>query len=116
MHYSSSTRFNDCLAFDPSGITKYGLTYIALFRIYSKKYLYLFSPLSNKNFQVNTLVKKKMHHLKTTTQYEITIVPLKSYCKEFIIIQLLNIHFLKLHFQDILNVPNLFASHFYLFK
>jgi len=52
-----------------------------------------------------------MHRLKTTTQYEIMIVSLKSYCKEFIIIQLLNIHFFKLHFQDILNVPNLFASH-----
>jgi len=56
-----------------------------------------------------------MHRLKTTTQYEIRIASLKSYCKEFIILQFLNTRFIKLHFQDILNVPNLFASHiFYL--
>jgi hypothetical protein len=56
-----------------------------------------------------------MHRLKTTTQYKITIASLKSYCKKIIIIQFLNTRFLKLHFQDILNVPNLFASHiFYL--
>jgi hypothetical protein len=52
-----------------------------------------------------------MHCLKTTTQYEITIIFLKSYHKEFIITQSLNIHPSKLHFQNILNDPNLFASH-----
>jgi hypothetical protein len=48
---------------------------------------------------------------KTTTQYEITIASSKSYHKEFIIIQSLNTHPSKLHFQNILNDPNLFASH-----
>jgi len=52
-----------------------------------------------------------MHCLKTTTQYEITIASLKSYPKEFIIIQSLNTHLSKLHFQNILNDPNIFASH-----
>ncbi len=60
---------------------------------------------------MDTLVQKEMHHLKTTAQYEITIVSLKSYCKHFIIIQFLNTCSLKLHFQDVLNDPNLFASH-----
>jgi hypothetical protein len=46
-----------------------------------------------------------MHCLKTTTQYEITTASLISYCKEFIIIQFLNTHPSKLHFQ------NLFPSH-----
>jgi hypothetical protein len=36
---------------------------------------------------------------------------LKSYCKKLIVIQSLNIHFLKLHFQDILNNSNFFVSH-----
>jgi DNA polymerase sigma len=52
-----------------------------------------------------------MHCLKTTTQYEITIASLISYCKKFIIIQFLNTHPSKLHFQNILNDPNLFTLH-----
>ncbi len=48
--------------------------------------------------------------LKTIAQYEITIVSLKSYCKKIIIIQSLNTRSLKLHFQNILNDPNIFAS------
>jgi hypothetical protein len=51
-----------------------------------------------------------MHHLKTTTQYKITIVCLKSYHKFFIVIQSLSICSLKSNFQDILNDPNLFTS------
>jgi len=65
--------------------------------------------LSNKNFQTNTLVQEEMHRLKTTTRYEITIAYLKSYLKKKIIIQSLNTCYLKLHFEDILNDPNLFA-------
>jgi hypothetical protein len=52
-----------------------------------------------------------MHCLKTIAQYEKTIISLKFYHKELIIIQFLNIQNLKLHFQNILNDPNLFASH-----
>ncbi len=103
----------DHLAFDPSGITKHGLTYTILSRVHSKKHLYLLSPLSNKNFQVDTLVQEEMHCLKTIAQYKITIVYLKSYHKEFIIIQSLNIHSLILHFQDILNYLNLLPSHIF---
>jgi len=51
-----------------------------------------------------------MHCLKTITQYEITIASLISYCKEFIIIQSLNTHLSKSHFENILNDPNLFTS------
>jgi len=52
-----------------------------------------------------------MHCLKTTTQYEITIAFLISYCKKIIIIESLNTHPSKSHFQNILNDPNLFTSH-----
>jgi hypothetical protein len=60
---------------------------------------------------VDTLEQKEMHHLKTTTQYEIIIVSLKPYRKYFIIIQFLSTCSLKLHFQDVLNHLDLFASH-----
>jgi hypothetical protein len=52
-----------------------------------------------------------MRHLKKIAQYKVTIAYLKSYCKEFIIIQSLNTRSLKLHFQYILNDPDLLASH-----
>ncbi len=76
----------DHFTFGPTNITKHGLTYIALSWVHSKKHLYLLSPLSNKNFQVNILIHDEMHQLKTTTQYKILIASLKSYLKEFIII------------------------------
>jgi hypothetical protein len=99
------------LTFDPSGVTKHGLTYIAIFQICSKKtFIFTFS-IVDKDFQVDTFVQEEMHYLKTTTQYEITIASLKSYHKKIIIIQSLNIHSFKLYFQNILNDPNLFSSH-----
>ncbi len=53
------------LTFDPSGVTKHNLTYVALSRVCSKKHFYLLSPLLHKNFQLDTLVHEEMHHLKT---------------------------------------------------
>ncbi len=67
--------------------------------------------MSNKNFQVDTLVQKEMHRLKKFAQCKVTIAYLKSYCKEFIIIQSLITRSLKLHFQYILNDLDLLASH-----
>jgi hypothetical protein len=52
-----------------------------------------------------------MLHLKTTTQYKLTIPNLKSYKKEFILIQSLKTHSLNLCFQDIFRNKNLLASH-----
>ncbi len=69
----------NCLAFYPSGVTKHGLTYIALSQVHFKEHLYLLSPWLKKNLQVNTLVQEEMHCLKTITQYEITIAYLESY-------------------------------------
>jgi len=46
----------DHLAFDPSGITKHGLTYTTLFQVRSKEHIYLLFPLSNKNFQVDKCI------------------------------------------------------------
>jgi len=40
----------DRLVFDPTGVTKHGLTYTALFHIHYKKPLYLLSPPLNKFF------------------------------------------------------------------
>jgi hypothetical protein len=49
----------DRLTFDPTNVTKHGLTYTPLFHILSKEHLYLFSPLTNKTFQVDTLVQEE---------------------------------------------------------
>ncbi len=72
--------------------------------------IYLLFPISNKNFHVYSIVDQEMLHLKTT-QYKLTIPNLKSYWKEFIIIQSFNTHSLNLHFGDILVDQNLLASH-----
>ncbi len=47
-HYSLSTIH---LAFDPSGITKHGLTYITLFQVHSKEHLYLLFHCQTRNFK-----------------------------------------------------------------
>ncbi len=52
------------LAFNPFGVPKHGLTYITLFQIPSKKYVYLLSPLSTKNFQVDFIIELEMYQLK----------------------------------------------------
>jgi hypothetical protein len=46
----------DHLAFDSSGVTKYGLTYTTLYRIKCKENVYLLSPLSKDNFHVDPIV------------------------------------------------------------
>jgi hypothetical protein len=101
----------DRLAFDLTSVIKHGLTYIPLSHICSKEHSYLLSPLTNKTFQVDTLVQEEMHRFRTTTQYELTLISLKSYCTKFVIIESLNTHSLTLHFQNILANQNLLTSH-----
>jgi hypothetical protein len=67
IHHAQGLTF-DCLACDIIGATKTSLTYTTLFRIRSKRHLYLLYPLTDKKFQVNTLIKKEMHKFKTTAQ------------------------------------------------
>jgi hypothetical protein len=62
------------------------------------KTLYLVFPLLNKYFQGDYFVQKEMHHFRTIAQYEITIAYLKSYCNEFIVMQCINMHYLKFKF------------------
>jgi hypothetical protein len=56
IHYAKGLSF-DCLAFDPSDVTKHDLTYTMLFCICSKKHLYLFFPLPSKNFHIDSIVE-----------------------------------------------------------
>ncbi len=72
----------DCLAFDSSGMTKYGLTYTTLLKVHSKEHLYLFSPILYIFFKVDNLFQEKMFQLRTNTQYKLSIY-LKSYCLNF---------------------------------
>jgi len=55
IHHAQGLTF-DCLTFDIIGATKNGLTYTTLSHIHSKRHLYLLYPLTNKKFQVNTLI------------------------------------------------------------
>ncbi len=48
----------DHLTFDPNGVTKYGSTYIKFSKIHSKEHFYLFSPLLNKNFQIDHFIQE----------------------------------------------------------
>ncbi len=54
------------LIFDPSNVTKHGLTYIPLFCIYSKEHLYLLCPLLSNFFYADAIVEEEMFHWKTT--------------------------------------------------
>jgi hypothetical protein len=76
----------------------------------------LLFPLTNKIFQVDTLVQEEMHRLRTTTQYELTLISLKSYHTKFVIIESLNTHSLTLHFQNIFANQNLSTFHILFFK
>jgi hypothetical protein len=100
----------DHLTFDLTHVTKHGSTYIALLTIHSKKKKKF--PLLNKCFQVDHLVQKKMFRLKTNSQYKLAIVYLKSYHSIFFFIESLNTHSLTLHFEDILEDPNLTTTFF----
>jgi len=66
IHYGQGLKL-DHLTFGPTTVTKHGLTYTPLSHICFKEHLYLFSPLTNKTFQVYTLVQEEMHRLRTTT-------------------------------------------------
>jgi hypothetical protein len=50
----------------------------------------------------------KMSHLKSSAQYKLMIAAMKLYCKNFIMIQSL-----KLHFRNILAYPNLSTFHIF---
>lgn len=49
-----------------------------------------------------------MFHLRTSAQYKLMIASMKLYCKKFIVIQSLN-----LHFKNILAYPNLSTFHIF---
>jgi hypothetical protein len=52
-----------------------------------------------------------MFQLRTNAQYKLAIVSLNSYCSKILIVKSFNIHFLTLHFEDVLVDSNLLASH-----
>jgi hypothetical protein len=108
IHYAQGLTF-DCLAFDPFNVIKHDLTYTMLSCIYLKEHL--LSPLSNKNFHVDSIIQQKMLCLKTIGQYKLTIYDLKSYREKNILIQSFNMQSLNLHFENILAYQNLIASH-----
>jgi len=101
IHHAQGLTF-DHLAFDSSGVTKHGLTYITLSRIKCKKKIYLLSPLSKNNFHVDPIVQEEMTRFRTDAKYELSFVLLQKFRRKIIIIQSLNTHSLKFHFLDLL--------------
>jgi hypothetical protein len=91
IHHSQGLAL-DHLAFDPTNVTKHGLTYIELLKVRSKENLYLLFPLLIFFFQVDHLVQEKLVQLRTNAQYKLVIVSLKSYHSKFIIVQSFNTH------------------------
>jgi hypothetical protein len=54
------------------------------------------------NFLVDSVVKHEMNRLKIIIKYELKIACLKSYCVKFMVIKLLNNHYLSLHYDTLL--------------
>jgi len=78
--------------------------------------LYVVFPLLNNFFQGDYFVQKEMHCFKTIAQYEITIVYLKSYCNEFIVMQCINMYSLKLHLKTLFKIQVYLQYHIFLFQ
>ena len=55
----------DELAFDPTNVTKHGLTYTTLLHICTKEKLYLLAPFQSENFLVDKRVQLDMIRLTT---------------------------------------------------
>ncbi len=62
------------------------------------------------------LVQEEMFQLKTSAQYKLCIITLKSYCVKILIVQSFNNCSLTLHFEDVLKDPNILASHIIYFN
>ncbi len=62
------------------------------------------------------LVQEEMFQLKTSAQYKLCIITLKSYCVKFLIVQSFNTRSLTLHFEDVFEDPNILASHIIYFN
>jgi len=99
------------LTFDPHGVFRHGLTYIALTRIQTKENLYLFNPLQQKKFSVDVMVKEETNKLETKAKYELSLSILKNFQSLYLIIQFLSTWSLNQHYHDIISNPNLQASH-----
>jgi hypothetical protein len=67
-----------------------------------KKHLQLFLPLSMENFLFDLIIKHEMSRLKIIIKYELKFSCLKFYCVIFMIIKLLNNHYLSLHYDTFL--------------
>jgi hypothetical protein len=78
------------LTFDPHGVFRHGLTYIALTRIQTKENLYLFNPLQQKKFNVDVMVKEETNKLETKAKYELSLSILKNFQSLYLIIQFLS--------------------------
>jgi hypothetical protein len=76
IHYTQGLTFEH-LVFDPFS-AKHGFTYTTLSCNYSKKHLYLLSPMSNKNFNITFIIEKEMSIINNNT-IQINILFMRLY-------------------------------------
>ena len=91
----------DEMAFDPTNVTKHGLTYIALSRIRTKEKLYLLTPLEHKKFHVDECVSQEMSRLRSLAKWNLLVPRLKLWQHSHVIIQSLNVNLIQKHHKDI---------------
>jgi len=92
-------------------LKKHGLSYIILFCIQTKEWLYLLIPLQHQNFHIDQCVVEKMNRLKTFANWTTIVPQLKNFYHLHVIIQALNTNSLWQHYQDINHDHNLQVSH-----
>jgi hypothetical protein len=106
----------DDVVFYPSGVNKHGLAYTALSRIRTKEKLYLLTPLTTLNFQVDISVLDAMNKLTTNSKWNLSISILKPMCRSHIIKQSININSLQKHHLNYKSDHSMQTSHILCFQ
>jgi hypothetical protein len=104
------------MVFNSCGINKHGLGYTALSRIRTKEKLYLLTPLTTSNFQVETSVLDEMKRLTSNSRWNLSIPILKTIRCSHTIIQSININSLQKHHLDYKSDHSMQISHVLCFQ
>jgi exonuclease III len=115
IHRSQGLSLDD-VVFNPCGVTKHGLAYTALSRIRTKEKLYLLTPLTTSNFQVETSVLDKMKILISNSRWNLSIPILKTIRRSHTIIQSINMNSLQKHHLDYKSDHSMQTSHILCFQ
>ena len=115
IHRSQGLSLDD-VVFNPYGVNKHGLAYTTLSRIRTKEKLYLLSPLTTSNFQVDPTVLDEMKRLTSNSRWNLSIPILQTMRRSHIIIQSININSLQKHHLDYKSDHSIQTSHILCFQ